>query len=84
MRLDLGSLQFYGISLEALTQAAIITILAIAIVLSNLLIIATYINFKGKSYFFHVFIFFDHEFQIPLLSITTAMTMNRNKKHERS
>ena len=49
MRLqDLGSLQFYGTNLEALTQGAIITILAIAIVLSNLLIIATYLNFKGK------------------------------------
>lgn len=57
MRLDLGSLQFYGTNLEALTQAAIITILAIAIVLSNLLIIATYINFKGKfPFIFHAFI----------------------------
>lgn len=52
MRLDLGSLQFYGTNLEALTQGAIITILAIAIVLSNLLIIATYINFKGKFIYF--------------------------------
>ncbi|KAL5291430.1 GPRNNA21 family protein [Megaselia abdita] len=49
MRLDLGSLQLYGINLEALTKGAIITILAIAIVLSNLLIIATYVNFKGPS-----------------------------------
>ncbi|XP_055841732.1 beta-2 adrenergic receptor [Episyrphus balteatus] len=35
--------------LEALTQAALICILGIAIVFSNLLIIATYANFKGPT-----------------------------------
>lgn len=34
--------------LEALTKAVLISILGVAIVLSNLLIIATYANFKGK------------------------------------
>lgn len=34
--------------LEALTKAVLISILAIAIVLSNLIIIATYANFKGN------------------------------------
>lgn len=33
---------------EALTKAVLISILGVAIVLSNLLIIATYANFKGK------------------------------------
>lgn len=34
---------------EALTKAVLISILGVAIVLSNLLIIATYANFKGKT-----------------------------------
>ena len=34
---------------EALTKSVLISILGVAIVLSNLLIIATYANFKGKS-----------------------------------
>lgn len=33
--------------LEALTKAVLISILGVAIVISNLLIIATYANFKG-------------------------------------
>jgi len=33
--------------IEALTKAVLISILGVAIVLSNLLIIATYANFKG-------------------------------------
>lgn len=33
--------------LEALTKAVLISILGVAVVLSNLLIIATYANFKG-------------------------------------
>lgn len=33
---------------EALTKAVLISILAVAIILSNLVIIATYANFKGK------------------------------------
>lgn len=35
-------------SLEALTQASFIFILAIAIILLNLLVIATFINFRGE------------------------------------
>uniref|UniRef100_A0A182JDQ9 G-protein coupled receptors family 1 profile domain-containing protein n=1 Tax=Anopheles atroparvus TaxID=41427 RepID=A0A182JDQ9_ANOAO len=36
-----------GSTLEALTQATIILILAVAIVISNLIVVATYLNFKG-------------------------------------
>jgi hypothetical protein len=36
-------------NLEALTQASFIFILAIALVLSNFLIVATLINFRGES-----------------------------------
>lgn len=34
-------------SLESLTQAAVIAVVGIAIVISNLLIIAAFLNFKG-------------------------------------
>lgn len=37
-----------GSTLEALTQATIILILAVAIILANLIVVATYLNFKGK------------------------------------
>ena len=37
-----------GSTLEALTQATIILILAVAIVISNLIVVATYLNFKGE------------------------------------
>lgn len=33
---------------ESLTQAAIIAVMGVAIVISNLLIIASFLNFKGK------------------------------------
>lgn len=36
------------VNLETLTQAAIIFIMAIAIIVSNILIIATYVNFRSK------------------------------------
>lgn len=35
-------------SLEALMQAGLIFVVGVAIILSNLLIIATYLNFRGK------------------------------------
>lgn len=35
-------------SFETLTQAAIIAVIGIAIVVSNILIIASFLNFKGK------------------------------------
>ncbi|KAL1377613.1 hypothetical protein pipiens_016143, partial [Culex pipiens pipiens] len=35
-----------GSTLEALTQATIILILAVAIILANLIVVATYLNFK--------------------------------------
>lgn len=35
-------------SLEALMQAGIIFVVGVTIILSNLLIIATYLNFRGK------------------------------------
>jgi hypothetical protein len=44
---DLSILQVHGSTLEALTQATLILILGIAIVSSNLLIIATFINYRG-------------------------------------
>lgn len=42
-------------SLEALMQAGLIFVVGVAIILSNLLIIATYLNFRGK---FHLSPFF--------------------------
>ena len=36
-------------SLEALMQAGFIFVVSVAIILSNLLIIATYLNFRGES-----------------------------------
>jgi len=41
---------------EALTKAVLISILGVAIVLSNLLIIATYANFKGTLHEYHTHI----------------------------
>lgn len=43
---------------ESLTQAAIIAVMGIAIVISNLLIIASFLNFKGtySLYWLYVFI----------------------------
>lgn len=38
-----------GSTLEALTQATLILILAVAIIVANLIVVATYLNFKGKS-----------------------------------
>lgn len=35
-------------SLEALVQASLILVVAIAIIISNFLIIITYLNFRGK------------------------------------
>lgn len=35
-------------SLEALMQAGLIFVVGVAIILSNLLIIATYLNFRGE------------------------------------
>lgn len=40
-------------SLEALMQATLILVVAVAIILSNLLVIASYLNFRGKI-LFHV------------------------------
>ena len=37
-----------GSTLEALTLATIILILAIAIIVANLIVVATYLNFKGE------------------------------------
>lgn len=60
-------------SLEALVQASLILVVAIAIIISNLLIIITYLNFRGKiqlsirfemflvkpqRYYFYIFIHF--------------------------
>lgn len=36
------------LSLESLTQAGIIFIMALAIIITNVLIIATLVNFRGK------------------------------------
>jgi hypothetical protein len=36
-------------TIESLTQAAVIAVMGIAIVISNLLIIAAFLNFKGKT-----------------------------------
>lgn len=44
----LSVLQQYNSNLEAFTQGALILILAVAIVTSNALIIATIVNFRGK------------------------------------
>lgn len=44
----LSHLQVYGTTLEALTQAALILILGVAIVAANVLIIASFLNFRGK------------------------------------
>lgn len=52
----LTSLQVNNSTLEAFTQAALILILAVAIVASNVLIIATIVNFRGK--FYVVFFYF--------------------------
>jgi hypothetical protein len=41
-------------SLEALMQSSLIFVVAVAIILSNLLIIATYLNFRGKLEFARV------------------------------
>lgn len=49
----LTSLQVYDSTLEAFTQAALILILGVAIVASNVLIIATIVNFRGN--FWHIF-----------------------------
>lgn len=38
-------------SLEALMQASLIFVVAVAIILSNLLIIVTYLNFRGEPEF---------------------------------
>lgn len=46
----LTSLQVNNSNLEAFTQAALILILAVAIVASNVLIIATIVNFRGKFF----------------------------------
>ena len=37
-------------SLEALMQAGLIFVVGVAIILSNLLIIATYLNFRGECF----------------------------------
>ncbi|CAO1313656.1 unnamed protein product [Diamesa hyperborea] len=47
--MHLSSLQVQNSTLEALTQATFILILGIAIVSSNLVIIATFLNFKGPQ-----------------------------------
>lgn len=41
-------------SLEALMQAGLIFVVGVAIILSNLLIIATYLNFRGNVYLFNL------------------------------
>ena len=48
MHLQALNLQDYNSTLEAFTQAALILILAIAIVISNVVIIATIVNFRGN------------------------------------
>ncbi|CAD7082669.1 unnamed protein product [Hermetia illucens] len=45
----LSHLQVNGSTLEAFTQSGLILILAIAIVASNLIIIATFLNFRGPT-----------------------------------
>ena len=37
-----------GSTLEALTQATIILILGVAIIVSNLIVVATLVNFRGE------------------------------------
>lgn len=37
-------------SLESLTQAAVIAVMGVAIVISNILIIAAFVNFKGEGF----------------------------------
>lgn len=54
----LTSLQVNNSTLEAFTQAALILILAVAIVASNVLIIATIVNFRGKFLFIYLIIYF--------------------------
>lgn len=44
----LSVLQDYSSTLDAFTQGALILILAVAIITSNALIIATIVNFRGK------------------------------------
>lgn len=43
---------------ESLTQAAVIAVMGVAIVVSNLLIIAAFLNFKGKWYLLNIFLFY--------------------------
>lgn len=52
----LTSLQVFNPTLEALTQAALILFLAVAIVASNVLIIATIVNFRGKLVLNDIFV----------------------------
>lgn len=41
-------LQVYNSTVDSLTQAAIILVLGVAIVISNGIIIASYVNYRGK------------------------------------
>lgn len=45
-------------NLEALTQASFIFVLAIFLVLLNLIVIATFINFRGKLLWHHLVVMF--------------------------
>lgn len=46
----LTHLQVHSLSLEALTQAALILILGVAIITANVLIIATILNIRGNNF----------------------------------
>lgn len=52
---DLSILQIHG-TLEALTQATLILVLGIAIVASNLLIIASFINYRGPQEVINIYL----------------------------
>lgn len=69
LRRDTSTMLIYSLSnddseivltLRSLAQAGIIFIMALAIIITNVLIIATLVNFKGKFYFNFAF------FSVPI------------------
>lgn len=60
-------------SLEALMQAGLIFVVGVAIILSNLLIIATYLNFRGKLSFGSL----SHSFSTRFSLMLTLARRNR-------
>lgn len=61
-------------SLEALMQASLIFVVAVAIIVSNLLIIVTYLNFRGKTDF-SAFADIAH---FKIILITSILVINFN------